>query len=883
MAKWLLPVLLFSFSQSLFASGIKGFIKDENGKALPFATVYIAETSNGAACNENGYYEINLAPGEYTIVFQYLGYTSQTKKITVGGIYKEVDVQLSPQSFELNTVEITDGRENPAYTIIRKAIAKASYHREQVDHYTATVYMKGSGRLLDSPFYLERLLEKEGVDSTTAFLGESVSQIEYQRPNTYKEVVKKIRKQGNDNSTSPMMYITSSFYEPELVETVSPLSPRAFGFYKFDLIGSYIEGDTEINKIKVTPRTRGEGVFEGFISIVEDDWAIHSLDLFTYKLGIKVNVKQVYKPIMPSVWLPINHQFEVTGSFFGFDFIYNYLATVNDYSIQINPDLEAEFTLIDENIEIPEKPASKEKSVSNINGSLKEKLESGEELTRKDLRKLMKEYEKEDRKKMEEPEVVSNYAQEIDSSAYTRDSTYWEEIRPIPLTTYEVKSYKRVDSLAIVEKTEKDSSEAKAERDATGFRFGHLLSGNTYRLDSNDFFRIPSPLSSMEINTVEGFAFNYPLTYEHRYSPDANVKLGIQPRFAFARDRILSGNVFLKSDFGKKFHRKKLTLEGGRMTAQYNEEGAIPKSFNTFLTVMWERNFMKLFEKEYGGLKWSHQLGGNFTYKLKSEYSQRYTLPNSRTRPFINWKNREFTENLPDNVEPRSTIFPKHQFFEVGLEVEWMPFLKYKINNGVKSAIEDSSPALWAGLERAIPDFQGSDVEFLHLYAGVKQHLSLAGGNRLSYQLEGGLFNGIGPISFVDYKHFSGNQTWLTKGDPVSGFLMLPYYQYSTRDQYFSGHIHNQFRNLALTRIPLFWMLGLKENLFVHYLATPSSDNYMEIGYGLDNIYKIFRIEVAVATQDWKYLDFGVFIGISSAIGTNVDSEVDGDGFSISF
>lgn len=867
--RWIGLLGLLFLGPGLFASGIKGFIKNENNAPLAYATVFVQETQSGSATNENGYYEIPLPRGSYTITFQYLGYESVTKKIAIGGSYKEINLSLSPQSFDLNTVEIQDGRENPAYTIMRKAIAKATYHREQVDYYSAMVYMKGSGRMLDSPFFLRKMMEKEGIDSTSAFLGETVSKIEYNRPNDYKELVKKIRKQGNDNSTSPMAYIATSFYEPELVEVISPLSPRAFAFYKFDFQGSYIEDGIEVNKIKVIPRNRGEGVFEGYISIVENDWAIHSLDLQTYKLGIKINLKQLYKPILPSVWLPINHQFDIEGSFFGFDFVYDYYALVNDYEIRLNPDLEVQFDVIDEKIETP--PPPKPRQETEALSGIKEKLEEGGELTRKELRKLMKEYQKDDRKKMEEPEVVSNYSQIIDSTAYTRDSSYWDSIRPIPLTKYEVKSYQKVDSIAIVEKVEKDSAQAKKEENESTFKIVHLLFGNTYKLGENDYLRLFGPITSSEINTVEGYAFNYPITYSHTYDTVSAVNIGIQPRFAFARDRVFSGKAFLKRNFGEKFKKKSLLLEGGRLTRQFNEENPISPLFNTFLTIFFERNFMKLYEKEYGLLRWNHQLNGNFSYTLKGEYAQRYTLSNNRTRAVVNWENRAFTPNQPVNAEDISTSFPKHQIMKVGFEAEWKPWLKYEVRNGIKSVINNSSPTLWGGFNKAFRDVLEADIDFLHLYAGAKQHIELGGGNRLSYKVEGGFFSGSGPIAFVDYKHFQGNQTWITTGDPVGGFLMLPYYQYSTRDEYLEAHAHYQFRTLALTQIPLFWMLGLKENLFAHYLYTPSSANYLEVGYGLDNIYKIFRLEVGVSFNEFSYRDFGVFIGISSQIGSSVN------------
>jgi hypothetical protein len=61
-------------------------------------------------------------------------------------------------------------------------------------------------------------------------------------------------------------------------------------------------------------------------------------------------------------------------------------------------------------------------------------------------------------------------------------------------------------------------------------------------------------------------------------------------------------------------------------------------------------------------------------------------------------------------------------------------------------------------------------------------------------------------------------------------------------------------------------MMGIRENVFVNYLVTPTSGNYSEIGYSIDGILRIFRLEGAASFHDGKYLDFGVRLGISTNI-----------------
>ncbi|HRF37273.1 MAG TPA: DUF5686 family protein, partial [Saprospiraceae bacterium] len=248
----LLTASLLCISLSLSASGIAGQVTGNSGEALPFAAIFVKETGSGTSANEDGYFELRLEPGRYTLVFQFLGYETVSRTVDVrSGPFTMVNVALKQQAVQLRTVEVSSKQEDPAYTVMRKAIAKAGYHRQQIERYTAQVYIKGSGRLKKAPFFLRKELKKEGIDSSRAFVSESVSQISYQRPSTFKEKVISIRKQGNDNSTSPAPFINGSFYEPEIAEVISPLSPKAFAYYKFKHAGYFMDRGYGVNKIQV--------------------------------------------------------------------------------------------------------------------------------------------------------------------------------------------------------------------------------------------------------------------------------------------------------------------------------------------------------------------------------------------------------------------------------------------------------------------------------------------------------------------------------------------------------------------------------------------------------------------------------------------------------
>ena len=55
-------------------------IDEEFNETMPFANVLVKGTSQGVTTDFDGNYTIIIEPGEYTLVFSFVGY--QTKEIT---------------------------------------------------------------------------------------------------------------------------------------------------------------------------------------------------------------------------------------------------------------------------------------------------------------------------------------------------------------------------------------------------------------------------------------------------------------------------------------------------------------------------------------------------------------------------------------------------------------------------------------------------------------------------------------------------------------------------------------------------------------------------------------------------------------------------------
>lgn len=855
--------IFFLFSNHLSAQSIKGTIKDNKGEVLPFATIYIRNIETGTTTNEEGYFEYNLPSGKYDLVFQYLGYKSQLKFVEVFSEPVPINIELTPHTFILKDVVVQAGKEDPAYTIMRKAIAKSKYHLQQLDGYTSEVYIKGSGRLIKSPFFLRKQMAKEGIDSTTAFVSESIRKVKYTRPNIYEEQVTSIRSSGDDNNTSPMGFINGSFYESKIANAISPLSAKAFAYYKFEYIGTFKDGDFEVSKIRVIPRSKGDDVFSGEIFIVEDYWSIHSLALRTTYLGIEFDINQIYNPIRQEAWLPVSHKFDIHGTFFGFEFEYNYLATISDYDITLNKDLIADIVVVDEKVE-KELAAELKTQNSGVTQETMAKLNSGQELTRKDLRKMMKKYEKQEKERDTIPDIMYINSITIDSLADKKDSSFWRFQRPIPLSDYEIKGYRKMDSMAIVDKREAAGDTIKTKKGKKGFSPKDILLGNTYKIGERAHIEIKSPLINANFNTVEGYNFFYQMNFTKTFNNKHWLKIAPDVRYAFSRNKV-TGQLKTTYRFGEKGKKKSFVLNGGKYVSQINTDNPIPAIINTFSSLWFEDNHMKIYEKEFVSLKYNNKISGKYKYSLSAEYANRIQLNNNTDHSWFDKSNKDYTSNIPSNVELRNTAFIESQAFTTGINFSFRPWLKYYIENKKKREISNSSPEFNFKYLNVIP-IGDADISYQNLELDVKHSLAIGIRGTLNFKVGAGTFISDDEITFLDYKHFLGNRTAIQITDVVSSYRLLPYYELSTKGSYVNLLTHYQFRKFILSRLGFIQKRGIKESVFANYLGTESSQNYTELGYSIENIFRVFRIEGVASFQDGAYLDWGIRVGISSSL-----------------
>src|SRR5690554_2350308 len=98
--KWRLLCLLILVvtGATVHGQSVTGTVVDEAGRTMPGVTVRIEGTTKGAATDVDGRYTIgDIAPGEHTLIFSFVGYESRTESVTLSaGETQNLDVAMKP-------------------------------------------------------------------------------------------------------------------------------------------------------------------------------------------------------------------------------------------------------------------------------------------------------------------------------------------------------------------------------------------------------------------------------------------------------------------------------------------------------------------------------------------------------------------------------------------------------------------------------------------------------------------------------------------------------------------------------------------------------------------------------------------------------------------
>lgn len=825
-------IALFCFMAVEAFSQLTGKVVDEHGEPLPFVSVYVRSSTQGVMANGNGEFKLPLDPGQYDVIFQYLGYKQHVEQVRIAvGKPIRLRIQMEPTSLELQEVVITT--KDPAEQIMRKAIEKRNYYKKLIPDYTCDVYVKGLFKLVDAPKKImgKDIGDMDGMlDSNQqgiVYLSESVSKL-YVASNKQKEVMISSKVSGDPKgfSINRATLIDFDLYSEYVAierQLLSPLADNAFDYYRFVLQGRYKDNNNyDILKIKVTPKRPYDPAFFGYVYIVDEWWNLAGAELGITGNTIKqpvldtLTIRQEFVPVAtPDKWRLLSQQTNFKFGLLGFKIRGYYSSSFSQYNIA--PAYETRF------------------------------------------------FNKETFK--------------VEGQANERDSVYWARVRPSPLTAEEVRDYVRKDSISAIRtsKAYMDSTDRKNNR----FKMLDILTGytwnNTYQ---HTRFSWPSIFESVQFNTVQGLVLNFKPTYKRSGEEDRHYwTLTGALNYGFAEDRFrpaLYWNRRAESIFYTEF-----SLGAGRSVEQFDNRPSVGPLLNTVYSLLRRQNYAKFYEKTFFEASVGRNMANGLRLELRTAFEDRAPLINNSDYTWYSGEKNRYTPNHPvllDNPSLNTPFFQQHQAFMLEANVRIRFGETYSAYPDMRVIKTSTWPAISLLYRKAITGVAGSDANFDYVQADINQsNLKWGLAGYTQWSLRGGWFPNSANLPFMDYYHPPGNELlFVPTNNEARRFLLLPYYINSSSEAFAEAHVQHRLEGWLLDKLPLIRRLNLKEAITLNgfYTTRASADPrsmagalYWEAGFGLYNLgfkaLRPLRLDVVSSFENGRYIRTGLVIGVS--------------------
>ncbi|WP_394804320.1 DUF5686 and carboxypeptidase-like regulatory domain-containing protein [Aestuariibaculum lutulentum] len=428
-------------------------------------------------------------------------------------------------------------------------------------------------------------------------------------------------------------------------------------------------------------------------------------------------------------------------------------------------------------------------------------------------------------KKFYEDEVF-NYDQDV----YDRDDAFWDANRMEALNKDEKGVYKMLDTLKTVKKFKHL------------YNLGSILTSgyiefNTLPLDYGPIF------SSFGFNEVEGVRIR---TGGRTYFGKNDLwRLEGYLAYGFKDDKFKYGfsgkwlldkkNRFIISAGNRRDVEQigvNLTTNTDVLGRSFASSGLITTGPNDKLTSI---NLTSLYIETEPLKNVVFKIGGN--YRTLESASPTFSL-DYNTEDGIASEIKQFESSLS------VSYFPKRKMTGFGVE---------------RLHANDDYASLFAQVTRGDKEFFNSDFDYTKLQFSYTQPWQIGGFGRLTTVVEAGKTIGEVPLGLLSI--VPGNQSYFSI---YNTFSQLDYYEFVT-DTYASFHVEHNFNGRLFSRIPFLRKLNWREivsfrsawgelsdenialnttdNPYAVPLIAPSNEIYYEYGFGIGNIFKVFRID----------------------------------------
>ena len=772
---------------------------------VPFANVVFQKSNVGVITDSAGNFVLETKRNFDSLVVSLIGYRPQTLVVN-RGVTEEIEVLLSPTSFELDMVEVRPG-ENPAFKILRKVIANKPintpeqldayeydvYHRVQFDLNNFTEKIKKNPFLRPFDYMWENTdTTEDGINYLPMLLTESSeSHFDRKNPRAKKEIVKGRRTFKFFQAPKIMEFVQDMYVDPNIYDNYVVILDRSFpspvnDYYKRNynfLLDSGIHtiDGFPCHHIFFKPKGKSDVAFTGDMYIDTSSYAVVQTDL---EFSVEANINFVR-----NYWIRQNYSFVDSTQWF-----------------LTKSRVIADFTVIENAKDMTGFFGKKTTEIRNI--SINKPQKAGFYSTI-------------------DPIIIQD-------SAYVRDESFWNNARQ------DTFSIEQQNLVRMIDRMNHDP------------KWKLLIGG--LKLLSDGWF----PFRQIDVGNVFSF-------YSYNQYEGSRVKLGFRTNDKFSDQVKLSGylaygigdNRFKGGGEAAFIFPGKLRKRWVLGTAYRNDLFQQGRSQNMLALDHILTSFVRISGAEKRTMKESY-----------SAYIERQWFTGLSTRISV----------FSDAYSPLKDDFKILHSPDTSLAKSYVAGgLKFNLRFGFG---EDELPATFDQVDRGfffrkypmvslevavgIKDFLRSQFNYQHYKLKLEYQLRANKAGYLNILAEGGIINGNLPYQLL---HVPDGNPLVFNDD--HGFNLMNYMEFVS-DKYVSLQLEHHFNGLLFNLIPgvrkaklrslligkLYYGTLTATNQNGKYLLAdgmqPTQYPYAEIGFGIENILKIARVDFT-----WRLTQLG--------------------------
>lgn len=797
---WLLffPVCLFAQHVQ-----IKGRVTDaDTGDGIPFANVYFKGTSIGTTTDFDGYYSLSSATPTDSLVASYIGYVKRVKFIDKKQPTQTIDFQLATDDVKLEEVVVFAG-ENPAFPIMRNVIknkeindkkALTAYEYESynkieldIDHlsekFRKNKMMQQITQVMDS---IEHIAGEDGKPILPIFISESISNYHYRRnPKKVREniIKNKLTGIGMQDGSLISQLVGSSFQE--------------YNFYNNWL--NIVEKD--------------------FVSPIADGWKSY----YEYILADSLYVGEH--------WC---YRLEITPkriqdlAFTGTIWIDSKTYGLKQIDVTIGKGANLNFV---EKIKIQQElePTSAKAWLPIRTRVLIDVAEIRDETPGM----LAKFYTSNKNFKINQPRDLKFYdvPLEVAEDARVQEAGYWEKSRHDSLTTTEKNVYLMIDSVRNLPVVK------------SYIEIANIIVNGYKKVGKVD---IGPYVLAYAFNDVEGHRFRAGFKTNIDFSKKWVIK-------AYAAYGTKDTRLKYSAEVKHILSRKPWSVAGIKRSSDLEQVGLMTEDIYD--------NTLFLSSSRFGTLRKPFMYTENTAYlqsELRKGFTQTVKFKHMEFDPLFDFSYYE----QPHDID-HSTIGHSFRNTEIVIESRFTKDELFLQNDNERISLGTNKPVITLQYTLGMKGVLGGDFDYQKFAFTASQHLRLGTFGRSSYTINAGYIPSRIPYPLL--RTHLGNETFFYNS---LSFNLMNYFEFVS-DTYASLNYQHNFEGLLFNRIPLMrklkWRLLATANVLYGsirpdnlqlYPATDAAglpvappfqslgkNPYVEIGYGIENIFKFIRID----------------------------------------